>query len=293
MRTRIPSLVKWSGSKRSQAHFLCDLLPQHNRYFEPFLGGGALLFLADGSPSFASDVYHPLVELWLLAKNNPDLLISDYNVRWHTLKEELMFLRSKEGKIYLSANKGTVPEIYYSTRDDFNDTRDPLALNFILRTCVNGIVRFNSSGDFNNSFHLSRDGMAPERFKDVVLKWHRRLANVTISCIDYRETLEMVETGDFVYLDPPYLGCINRYCQPVIAAEFFGYLEMLNSKGVLWVSSFDGYSDDKDYKSNSFPESIYEDHIYIRNGRSFTSGVLNSKEGSVYESIYANFSISG
>lgn len=291
MRTRIPSLVKWSGSKRSQAHFLRDLLPQYNRYFEPFLGGGALLFLTDGAPSFASDIYQPLVELWLLAKNNPDLLIGDYSKRWHTLKEELVFLRSKEGKEYLSANKGMVPKIYYGTRDEFNGTQDPLALNFILRTCVNGIVRFNSSGDFNNSFHLSRDGMAPERFKDVVLKWHERLKTVTLSCMNYRETLEEAKAGDFVYLDPPYLGCINRYCQPVIACDFFGYLEELNRKEVLWISSFDGYSDDKDYKNHSFPEEIYKNHMYIRNGRSFTSGVLNSKEGSVYESVYANFSL--
>lgn len=293
MRIKIPSLVKWSGSKRSQAHFLRDLLPQHNRYFEPFLGGGALLYLTEGSPSFASDIYQPLVELWLLAKNNPNQLISDYSNRWNVLREELIFLRSEEGREHLSTNKGTVPDVYYKARDEFNNTHDPLALNFVLRTCVNGIVRFNSSGDFNNSFHLSRDGMAPGRFEDVVLKWHKRLKSVTIDCIDYRATLEMVKAGDFVYLDPPYLGCINRYCQPVIARDFFDYLEQLNRKDVLWISSFDGYSDDKDYKSNSFPEEVYESHLYVRNGRSFTSGVLNSKEGSVYESIYANFSLPG
>jgi DNA adenine methylase len=134
--------------------------------------------------------------------------------------------------------------------------------------------------------------MTPERFEDVVFKWHERLKTVTLDCMDYRNTLDMVQAGDLVYLDPPYLGCVNRYCQPVTACDFFDYLEALNQKDVLWISSFDGYSDDKDYKSNSFPEGIYKGHMYIRNGRSFTSGVLNSKEGSVYESIYTNFDLS-
>ena len=47
-RPAIPSLVKWTGSKRSQAHAIRSLFPAFRRYFEPFLGGGALLYLAGG-----------------------------------------------------------------------------------------------------------------------------------------------------------------------------------------------------------------------------------------------------
>jgi|LauGreDrversion4_2_1035121.scaffolds.fasta_scaffold138175_2 DNA adenine methylase len=286
---KTPSLIKWSGSKRTQAALLHSLIPPHDRYFEPFLGGGALLYLDISPEAFASDIYKPLIDIWLLAKHEPELLVSDYTQRWLTLQEELIYLRSKDGKSYLHANKGKVPSSYYDARKEFNKHGSPYALNFILRTCVNGIVRFNAHGEFNNSFHLSRDGMAPARFESVVSQWNRRLKSVRIDCSDYRNTLDYARPGDFVYLDPPYLGCVNRYCQPVEATQYFNYIESLNSKGVLWMSSFDGYSDDKDYKSFAFPESLYRSHRYIRNGRSFTSGVLNAKEGSVHESIYANF----
>ena len=41
----IPSLIKWTGSKRKQAPLIAREAKSYNRYFEPFLGGGALLFL--------------------------------------------------------------------------------------------------------------------------------------------------------------------------------------------------------------------------------------------------------
>ena len=40
----VPSLLKWTGSKRCQAARIAALAPNHNRYYEPFLGGGALLW---------------------------------------------------------------------------------------------------------------------------------------------------------------------------------------------------------------------------------------------------------
>jgi hypothetical protein len=53
----VPSLLKWTGSKRSQASSIADLIPPYRRYFEPFLGGGAVLFLAAYPDSVAGDAY--------------------------------------------------------------------------------------------------------------------------------------------------------------------------------------------------------------------------------------------
>ena len=59
----VPSLIKWTGSKRSQATAIVRQMPEHQRYFEPFLGGRALLYLAARPGSVAGDVYEPLVAL--------------------------------------------------------------------------------------------------------------------------------------------------------------------------------------------------------------------------------------
>jgi DNA adenine methylase len=56
----VPSLLKWTGSKRSQATAIAAYAPTYERYFEPFLGGGALLYLLGGQGSQAGDIYSPL-----------------------------------------------------------------------------------------------------------------------------------------------------------------------------------------------------------------------------------------
>ena len=59
----IPSLIKWTGSKRKQAPLIAREAKSYNRYFEPFLGGGALLFLFAHEGAVASDIYEPLISL--------------------------------------------------------------------------------------------------------------------------------------------------------------------------------------------------------------------------------------
>ncbi|MGI0133987.1 MAG: DNA adenine methylase, partial [Candidatus Micrarchaeaceae archaeon] len=74
----IPSLLKWTGSKRSQAQRIADVAPPHDRYFEPFLGGGALLFHFARIGAKASDVYAPLIDFWKLVRDDPQHLAEDY-----------------------------------------------------------------------------------------------------------------------------------------------------------------------------------------------------------------------
>jgi hypothetical protein len=136
----IPSLIKWTGSKRSQAIQIAAEMPPYHRYIEPFLGGGALLYLAGGPGSLVGDVYSPLIELWKLFQCAPMEVTANYRAQWKNLQKKF-------------------PDYYYVVRDRFNHHPNPLDLNFLMRTCVNGIVRFNNQGKFNNSFHLSRRGM--------------------------------------------------------------------------------------------------------------------------------------
>lgn len=155
----IPSLIKWTGSKRKQAPLIAREAKSYNRYFEPFLGGGALLFLFAHEGAVASDIYKPLIELWKLIQSNPEEVISDYTEKWNALNVEYKDLQLNHVK-----NADGLPKVFYDCRTRFNKTHNPLDLNFIMRTCVNGIVRFNGEGEFNNSFHLSRQGMKPELF---------------------------------------------------------------------------------------------------------------------------------
>ena len=173
----VPSLLKWTGSKRSQAERIASIVPPHDRYFEPFIGGGAILFYFARQGAQASDIYAPLIGFWKLVRDEPKKLVNNYALQWKLLQEDL-------------------PGYFYVVRERFNKEERPEDLNFLMRTCVNGIVRFSKKGEFNNSFHLSRRGMLPEKFRDIVMEWSRRLLGVDFHVRDYAEAFEQAMPGD-------------------------------------------------------------------------------------------------
>ena len=279
----IPSLIKWTGSKRSQARAIAGFVPPHKRYIEPFLGGGALLYLCGTQGSIAGDIYKPLIGLWKLVQLDPERVISDYSAKWSALQCEL-------DPVYQGdALRGSgVPGIYYTVRARFNAGQDPLDLNFLMRTCVNGIARFNHEGEFNNSFHLSRRGMEPRRFEKAVFEWHRIIKDVGFFCQDYRATLEMAGPGDFIYFDPPYAGNKQRYTKNLDVEEFFLSLDALNKKGVKWALSFDGKRGSRGFGC-PVPKSIYKKQFMLNSGNSAVNKVLNGPIEEVRESLYLNY----
>lgn len=279
----IPSLIKWTGSKRSQAREIVRLMPSYRRYIEPFVGGGALLYAAAVPGSIASDIYRPLIELWLLIQRSPNLVVENYRAQWQAVNDELDGL----DKNNLPLNK-PLPEYYYQARDRFNRENNPLDLNFLMRTCVNGIVRFNDKGEFNNSFHLSRRGMDPARFKKVVSAWQQVIQGVEFVCQDYAETLDRAVRGDFVYLDPPYAGNKQRYAADLDLDRFFTELDKLNSRGVKWALSFDGRRGEQNL-IHDVPKSIYKRHTLLLSGASAVNKVLNGPVQAVEESLYLNY----
>jgi len=258
-------------------------MPHYRRYIEPFLGGGALLYLAAAPSSIAGDLYEPLIRLWQLIQMEPEKVINDYERKWMVLKEELDNVDLNK----VQPGDG-IPKYYYMLRKQFNQTKGPLDLNFIMRTCVNGIVRFNDKGEFNNSFHLSRRGMEPQRFKRIVELWHPVIQGVVFVCQDYINTLEMAEKDDFVYLDPPYAGNRQRYIKDLDLERFFTALEGLNRRGVKWALSFDGRRGKKDL-IRTVPESLFKRQLLLISGNSAVNKVLNGPIEQVEESLYLNY----
>ncbi len=265
----IPALIKWTGSKRSQAHTILQYVPEHSRYLEPFVGGGALLYLAGRPGSVAGDIYQPLIDLWQAVQDNPQSVVDDYQQQWSSLQNDL-------------------PNYYYVTRDRFNESPNLFDLNFLIRTCVNGIIRFNSKGEFNNSFHLSRKGMMPERFAKAVQVWHEAIQGVKFVCQDYEKTLSDTKEGDFVYFDPPYAGNNMRYTCNLDFERFFKQLETLNQRDVKWALSFDGYRGNADL-SWQVPEDLYRRKLLIPSGNSPIGKVLNGPIEQVHEALYLNY----
>lgn len=265
----IQPVVKWTGSKRSQAEEIIRQFPPYRRYYEPFLGGGSVLFAAAPQQATAGDICAPLIELWRIVQKEPDKILSYYTKCWIRLQEQ-------------------GHTVYYEIRDQFNDTEDPLALFFLTRTCVNGLIRFNQHGRFNNSLHHTRKGINPKRLRTILYEWSHRLRNVNFVAADYRETTLEATSDDFVYLDPPYFHTKGRYYGAIDYEEFMEYLNQLNERGIRFALSFDGSRGEKDYDV-PLPASLYSRQLVLASGNSSFKKVQERKSEQVYESLYLNF----
>lgn len=265
----VPSLLKWTGSKRSQAARIAAHAPAFDRYYEPFIGGGALLYLLAKPGAVAADIYAPLTAFWTMVRDEPERLIADYQMQWAKLQDDL-------------------PGYFYVVRERFNATQQPEDLNFLMRTCVNGIVRFSKKGDFNNSFHLSRKGMLPHRFAGIVRSWTDRLRGVEVRNSDFEEAIDDAKAGDFVYLDPPYAGNKQRYIGDLDVDRFSGVLDRLNRRGIRWALSFDGARGSTVY-DHTIPSDIYRRKVLLDSGYSAVAKVLNGPVEMVTESLYLNY----
>lgn len=265
-----PSVIKWTGSKRLVAEQLAARCPSCNNYFEPFVGGGAMIPFAKAQHGYASDIISELVDLWLNIKNYPELVAQEYTSRWEKMQ--------KEG-----------PDIYYQIRDSFNQTRNCYDFLFLTRTCVNGMIRYNERGEFNNSLHLSRPGINPESLKKILLQWSQSLKNFDFYNIDYRDCLSAAKKGDFVFLDPPYGGTKDRYTKTEFnLQDFYAELERLNSVGVKWMLTFDGTAGKRTYNFAP-PSDLFKEHFFIHTGNSAFSRLMDKKMDEIQESVYLNY----
>ena len=93
-------LLKWPGGKSVELKWITPLLPtQIDRYFEPFVGGGALwLSLPSTIPAFVNDISRDLIDFYSVIKNREPLFFETIDAlfeRW-TLLEEVIDLYSPE-----------------------------------------------------------------------------------------------------------------------------------------------------------------------------------------------------
>ncbi len=184
--------VKWAGGKRQLIPEIAKHLPKKfGTYFEPFLGGGALLFhlLSENKilKGHASDLNSDLVLSYITIRDNLDGLLKSLQ---------------KHSDHYFSDSKS----YYYSVRESSpkSQIEKVSRLLFLNRTCFNGLYRVNSKGKFN--VPLGRYSN-PNIIQEDNLRSVNRFLNqnkLNIKCQDFSTTVEKAKKGDFVYFDPPY-----------------------------------------------------------------------------------------
>ena len=145
------------------------------------------------------------------------------------------------------------------------------------------VVKLITNGDFNNSFHHTRSGIAPDSLSEIIKDWSKKIQNTEFLTGDYSITTQNAKSGDLVYLDPPYANTKGMYYGTIDYAKLWDWLRNLPCKYAL---SFDGISGEEDNTWN-VPTDVYSKHEYLLSGNSsFKRTIGKSNDSVVYESLY-------
>lgn len=276
---KVPCLVKWIGSKRLQSEQIIQYFPSFiDTYFEPFCGGCSVLFqLLSSKDHFVnrcicSDINGDLIDLWNTVKRDPEGLYIEYERMW----SEMNSISERQDK----------KKYFEMIRDEFNQTRSPYCFFFLMRTCTNGIPRYNKYGNFNNTFHITRNGIKPKYLKHIIDDWSELLNkhNVVFKRCDYRVILQEIEPDDFVYFDPPYAmtRSTGKYFGNIDYNDLIDRLRLLAATGTHFALSFDP----KD-ENLMIPGDCYDNHIDViayNGGYRKTKLKMTNKDS--YENLY-------
>lgn len=184
--------IKWAGGKRQLLPILSKHMPKKiNTYFEPFLGGGAVLFhLIYQNPHLkccASDL-------------NSDLVLSYITIRDRV--NELILALENHSENYFKNPK----EYYYFVRE--NNTKNQIdkvsRLIFLNKTCFNGLYRVNKKGKFNVPLGKYENPNIVNKENLLIVSNAIQSKDISIKCQDFTMTHTIANENDFIYLDPPY-----------------------------------------------------------------------------------------
>ncbi|RAI13225.1 MAG: modification methylase [Candidatus Melainabacteria bacterium] len=181
-------IVKWVGGKRQLMFELLENIPKsYNRYFEPFIGGGALFFELKPNNAYISDMNEELINLYQVVRDNVEELIKD--LQKHDIsKEYFMQIRNIDRtKKY----------------QNWSDVKKASRFIYLNRTCFNGMYRVNSKGEFNVPFGNYKNPRIID--ENNLINCSNLLQKTEIKNADFSKILNYIQKGDFVYFDPPYV----------------------------------------------------------------------------------------
>jgi DNA adenine methylase len=277
-------LIKWTGSKETQAQEIISKFPygKVDTYWEPFIGGGAVfLNLVEDSSNilmsinrfYISDYNKELVEIWKMMQTDYGRLLESYAIHY------------KNHNITLGDDYDTCinrQKYFKKVRSKFNSDKRPEDLFFLMRTCVNGLVRYNRKGHFNSGCHFSRPGMSFEEVSDTVKYYNYYLTKVAVEIHHHSYESIRPSNRDIVYLDPPYENTTGQYYGGFDNKKFIAWVNSLTN--TRWFLSYDGSVDGAD-QDHTMP--VYREKFMLSSGQSQVRKVLNDDPGtSILESLY-------
>lgn len=186
-------VIKWAGGKRRFAETIVGILgTECNNYYEPFIGGAAILLFMEVPNATCSDTNEELINLYNVIKHHPQELIKE-------LAENFVPHHSKE--FYYEIRAWDRDREKYAQISNIKRAARFMYLN---RTCYNGLWRVNKKGENNVPFGKYVNPTILVENAILEASQYFNTSNVNFEVSDYRAIAERAQEGDIVYFDPPY-----------------------------------------------------------------------------------------
>ncbi|MDO5031070.1 DNA adenine methylase [Corynebacterium sp.] len=275
----VKPLLKWVGGKRQLLPEIHAALPEEGfgRYFEPFLGGGAVLFSLTPDKASVNDLNTELITVYEVVRDEVEELIA--LLRGYPNEEEFFYQM-----------RGLDREPGFAALTPVQRAARTIYLN---KTCYNGLYRVNNAGQFNAPFGRYANPAICDEPTLRAVSTYLREAEVEFHNGDYAAILSQATRGDFVYFDPPY-DPVNP------TSNFTGYqsggfgradqirlketCDELDARGVNFLLS---------NSATEFIKELYRDYEVGIVGATRAVNSVASKRGKVDEVLVRNYSVAG
>ena len=204
--------VKWAGGKRQIIDKLKMYVPnEFDTYYEPFVGGGALLFELSPKRAVINDSNKELMNVYEVLCDDKKFnkmcrVLNSYEAN-HS--EDFFYdIRNKD------RNKNS-----FSRLSDYTRAARTIYLN---KACFNGLYRVNSKNEFNVPFGKKEKVNTYEGSNLITVSNYLTMNDIKILSVDFEEAVKGAKKGDFVYFDPPYdsdTGTFNSYTEDGFGKE--------------------------------------------------------------------------
>ncbi len=269
--------VKWAGGKRQVIDELKKYVPEEfDVYYEPFVGGGALLFELSPKKAVISDLNKELINVYsvLCDEEKFKKMCSVLNSYEASHSEKFFYeIRNKD------RNKNT-----FNRLSDYTRAARTIYLN---KACFNGLYRVNSKNEFNVPFGKKLKVNTYEGSNLITVSNYLTMNDIKILGVDFEEAVKDAKKGDFVYFDPPYdsdTGTFNSYTEGGFGkdeqrrlAEVF---KELDSRGVYVMLS---------NHNTSLVSELYKDYNFHRIEAKRNINSNGKKRGKIEELIITNY----
>lgn len=269
-------VTKWVGGKRKLLPVLKDIVPtSFNNYYEPFVGGGALLFSLQPKNAIINDANKELIEMYKTIRDSPTAIIN--NLRKHEMnnsKEYFLNIRELDRKKCFS---------------ELSDIDRAARLLYMLRVDFNGLYRVNKKGQFNVPYGKYKNPKIVDEKNIYAVSNYFKNNNIKFYCGDFFKSIENVDRDDLVYFDPPYIPLTATSDFTSYTAEGFTMDDQKRLRDTFFELSKRGAyvilsnSDTQYTRELFYGANIHE----IKVGRSINSN--GEKRGKVGEVIVTNF----